>query len=304
MTETDIPSPLVLEKGKARLEILPHIGGAIGSWSFDQKEIFHPRSDSSLTAQGRVAVAAYPLVPYSNRINQGRFSFGDEDYQLSPNREGSPHPIHGNGWENPWNVVHRTDTHAILVFDFRPDHTEKADSHWPFAYRAVLSYVLYEKVLEVQMVLESRDEKTQPVGLGFHPFLHCGQTSELSFSSKAVWLNGEDGLPRGKVPSAGEWSFTNPVSFYDRSLDNVFTEFGGEALLKRGEGFPDVKISADSVFTHLVVFSPEKSDFVAIEPVTMMTDAFNHPEVADRGVQVLKAGQRIGGTIRFHLGDH
>lgn len=303
MDESGLQSTLRLEKGKALLEIMPQIGGAVKSWRFDEKDIFYARSDEALTAQSGVPVAAYPLVPYSNRIAEGRFSFGDEDYQLAPNMKGSPHPIHGNGWENAWKTGHKTESHAILFFDFKPDVSDGSDLQWPFAYRAALSYTLFEKSLEIEIVLENRDTKPQPVGIGFHPFLCADPAARLSFSSRNVWLTQHDGLPEKRVAAEGTWSFGESVSFYDRSLDNVFTEFGGDALLKRGDGGPSIKLSADPVFSHLVVFSPQGSNFVALEPVSMMTDGFNHPEIADRGVRILKTGERFGGKMRFTVSD-
>ena len=44
------------------------------------------------------ALACYPLVPWSNRIGHGRFSFEGNTFQLAPNYPPEPYPIHGDGW--------------------------------------------------------------------------------------------------------------------------------------------------------------------------------------------------------------
>ncbi|UMM64636.1 aldose 1-epimerase [Aristophania vespae] len=301
MTETEVTHIIELKKGNARLTLLPERGGAIGSWQSDQREIFYPCENENLTAQKGALIAGYPLFPYSNRIDQGRFSFGHRDYQLSPNMAGCPHPIHGNSWENPWKLSHKTDSHAILTFDFKPDNNEKSDPRWPFAYRATLVYQLFEKKLEISLVIENRDQADQPVGFGFHPFIKCDPASTLSFKADNLWLMTEDGLPLELIENKDEWSFSKPNHFYERDFDHVYSGWEGDIILNRGDNNPSVRVKADPVFSHLVIFSPKESDFVAIEPVTMMTDAINHPEIVERGLHVLSPGKRMGGTISFEI---
>ncbi len=55
------------------------------------------------------------LIPYSNRIEQGRFSFNGEDYRLTPNMRGETHSIHGNAWEHEWKVAQHDVDRAILI---------------------------------------------------------------------------------------------------------------------------------------------------------------------------------------------
>lgn len=291
---------LELTKGRQRLTLLPEIGGAIRQWQVDGHDVFLPVTTPELGAQHGEAVGAYPMLPYVNRLADGSFSFAGHEYHLTPNMTGCPHPIHGNAWENAWDVLHKSATHAILAFDHTPDSAEgKNNPHWPFSYRAVLSYALKDERLEVTMVVENRDTVEQPVGFGFHPFLSAGEDAHLTFHARQVWKTDPQGLPIEAVPCEGEWSFQKPTPIYNRALDHGFSGFGGYAELQQRGLAPSVRIEADFIFSHLTVFTAEKGGFVAIEPATSMTDALNRPEVAGRGVHVLKPGQRIGGTVRF-----
>lgn len=293
---------LELTKGRQRLTVLPETGGAVGQWQVDGHDVFLPVTTPELTAQHGQAVGAYPMVPYVNRIAGGDFSFAGHEYHLTPNMEGCPHPIHGNAWEHSWEVLHKSDTHAILAFDHIPSVVEGGnDPQWPFSYRAVLSYALKDERLDVTMVIENRDTVEQPVGLGFHPFFSVGEDAELSFEARQVWNTDAQGLPTEAQPCEGVWSFHAPTPIYNRALDNGFTGFGGIAEIRQRGSVPSVQIEADPIFSHLTVFTAEKGAFVAVEPVTSMTDAFNRPDIADRGVHVLKPGQRVGGTVRFTL---
>ncbi|MXV44127.1 aldose 1-epimerase [Saccharibacter sp. 17.LH.SD] len=294
---------LELKNGRHRLTLLPETGGAIGQWQVDGCDMFFPLANPNLRAQQGVEVGAYPLVPYSNRIAHGAFSFGGEEFQLSPNMTGETHPIHGNGWENAWRVMHQGEAHAVLVFDHTPEEGEQNDPHWPFAYRAVLSYALQGDQLDVSIVVENRDSREQPVGLGFHPYVTVGEGTTLSFDAKYVWLTDEEKLPKEAKPCEGDWSFHKPKEISECSIDNGFGGFSGKAFVKHTDSLPNLTIEADPIFEHFVVFSQPKSGFVGLEPVTNMTDAINRPTVAKRGIHVLKPGQRVGGNMHFRPSD-
>ncbi|KXV28633.1 aldose epimerase [Gluconobacter japonicus] len=288
-----------LSRGKSRLTILPETGGAVGVWQRDGKDIFLPVPNEALTAQKGEAVGAYPLIPYSNRIANGRFSFHGQDYDLAPNMGDHPHTIHGNAWEQEWTVAHQGASHAVLTLDHVPQDN---DRQWPFAYRAVLSYLLTDDVLDVHMVVENRDTVDQPVGFGFHPFLAAEGLATLSFDAEKVWLTSPDGLPVESVPCEGEWSFHAAKNAHARSIDNCFAGFGGTVGLDRPDAGVKVSVEADPIFTHLVVFTSPDGPFVAVEPVTNMTDAINRPDIPGRGLHILKPKTRIGGRMRFRVG--
>ncbi|MFT8807537.1 aldose 1-epimerase [Gluconobacter sp.] len=300
MTEAsrDVSGMIELVAGEQRAVVLPKLGAALGRWQFRGKDVFLPVANPALVAQRGEAVAAYPLVPYSNRIAQGRFAFEGREYRLAPNMAGDSSAIHGNGWEREWTVTHRTDRDVVLVLEHVP---QADDPQWPFAYRAELSYGLRPDGLEVRLVVENRDAGRQPVGLGFHPFLAAKGAATLAFEAQDVWLTTPDALPSRRVPCEGEWAFGRPVDVHARAIDNCFSGFGGRAVLANRETGLSVEVEADRLFGHVVVFTAPDSPFVAVEPVTNMTDAINHPEIADRGLHVLEPEAQVGGSMRFRV---
>jgi len=290
-----------IRRDENRLRLSPGTGGAVLEWTMGGRAVFVPVTDANLRAQRGRAVAAYPLVPYSNRIAGGRFSFEGEDYQLDNNFGGEPHSIHGNAWEREWTVAHRMEDQAVLILDHVPD--EGTRGQWPFAYRVALSYVLLDDGLEVEIVVENRDTRSQPVGFGFHPFIAADEETLLSFRARGVWENGADHLPSRHVGCEGAWAFEAPVRVKERSIDNCFSGFGGEARVEwPGDGVALV-LEADPVFHHAVVFTAPDKPFVAVEAVTNMNDAIHHADIPDRGLHVLAPQQRIQGKIRYRLVD-
>ena len=51
-------------------------------------------------------MACFPLVPYANRIANGRFAFAGDEVQLRRNWDRDPHPLHGQGWRSAWTIEH------------------------------------------------------------------------------------------------------------------------------------------------------------------------------------------------------
>ena len=65
----------------------------------------------------------------------------------------------------------------------------------------------------------------------------------------------------------------------------------------------DIGIAADRAAGFVVVYAPAGRDFVAVEPVTHMTDAFNRAARGDTGTgtRILAAGAGFSCTIRIFV---
>src|SRR5207249_2390718 len=102
-------SSIALRRGSLSLELLPEIGGSIGAFCLETSRgpVDLLRRATPLAQRERLAgeTACFPLVPYSNRVREGVFSFRGKMHRLKPNMGDHPHPLHGHGWLSPWKVV-------------------------------------------------------------------------------------------------------------------------------------------------------------------------------------------------------
>lgn len=291
-----------LKRGEHRLGLLPETGGSVAHWRFAGRDLLSAVVDPNLRAQHEAGIAAYPLVPYSNRIGNARFTFDGQDFELTNNFGDEPHSIHGNGWERVWDVIQHDDERAILLLDHVPD----SDAHqrqWPFAYRCVQSFVVHDSGFDLEMLVVNKDQRPQPVGFGFHPYLTKLPGATLSFDAAGRWENGPDHLPTTNRPLDEAHSFAFPRAVADLRLDTCFSGWSGQAELADPQEACAVTIHADPIFGHLVVFCAPEKPFVALEPVTNMTDAVHHPESVERGLHVVAPGGRLSGMLRFRLED-
>ncbi len=239
----------------------------------------------------------YPLIPYSNRIAHGRFSFEGVEYRLALNFGDHPHSIHGNAWQKLWQVVEVDDARCCLVLIHHPEDNEAKG--WPFAYRAEQLFELSPDGLTLTLSLENEDHRAMPVGLGLHPFFPKRPGVRLQFAAERVYPNGEDALPRGSIPVPENWNYRTMRELGDPHVDNCFAGWDGTARIAYTQEKVALSIEADPLFSHLVVYVPMGRDFFAVEPVSHMNDAISRPNPASHGLKVLKPGERLTGQVRF-----
>ncbi len=96
---------LTLRAGEASVVLAPETGGSIVGWTVGPHHVLRPALVDQLVHGAVRGMAAYPLIPFSNRIANGRFTFAGRTYQLARNFGDEPHAIHGVGWTSVWNVA-------------------------------------------------------------------------------------------------------------------------------------------------------------------------------------------------------
>jgi ABC-type spermidine/putrescine transport system permease subunit II len=76
----DSDSLITLRAGRACAGVVPHIGGSLAHYHWldgaRRHDWLRPPAAADLTAGTADRMACFPLVPFSNRVRDGRFSFG------------------------------------------------------------------------------------------------------------------------------------------------------------------------------------------------------------------------------------
>ena len=296
---------LSLDAGDARVVLAPAIGGAIAQFTFRGTDVLRPVSVESRAAGTARGHSCYPLVPYSNRIAKAHLVFAEHAYDLARNFGDHPHSIHGIGWQRPWRVVASDHASALLVLEHTAAGADAAA--WPWSFRATQSFALAAdnkgSTLMARITLANTGSASFPFGLGFHPFFPRTATTALGFRADAVWETDGTLLPTKLVPVPDAWRFDPPRALGDVALDNVFTGWDGVATLRDPVRRLTVTIAADRAAGFLVVYVPPGRDFLAVEPVTHMTEAFNRAERGEKGTgtRVLDAGTAFSCTMRISV---
>ena len=134
--------------GRLAVELAPTAGGSIARFTVDGSDVLRPMASRDVASGKGNNAAAYPLVPYSNRIRNGTLVFEGHTFQLKRNWPGVNHPMHGDGWAHAWQLDKADTRSADIVY-----HHERAgdDGGWPFRYRARQSYRLDDDRLTVRI---------------------------------------------------------------------------------------------------------------------------------------------------------
>jgi aldose 1-epimerase len=285
-----------LRRGSLELDLCPHFGGGIARFRFRGHDVMRPAGIAYLEQGDPLEAACFPLVPFSGRIADGRFTFGGKTCQLEPNFPPEPHAIHGQGWRLPWQVVHAADTYAELDLEHRVPAT-------PLNWRARQTFELADDGLVIGLALSNAGDDPMPAGIGLHPYFPRTPDSTLQTSLGHVWLNDERKIPRERVALPETWDFSEPRELSVLELDNNFGGWDGRAQIVWPEIAQRLIIEADPVLDHLVIYIPKDADFFCVEPVSHATDGFNLHEagVEDTGVRILEPGETLEGTVRFKV---
>ena len=289
--------------GELTLEVAPWLGGAVTAFRLGEIELLRPTPQAAI-AHGQVRqTGAFALVPYSNRIAQGRFEHEGAAFQLAASPYGEAHALHGNGWQLPWTVTECSAISCVLQLDHVPvgDGPPRA-AGWPFAFRATQSMALSPSGLRITLELENRDDRPMPAGLGWHPFFPLRADTTLAFSARSVWLTDAELLPTRRIPASGAWDYAQPRTIAGARLNHCFTGWDRQARIALGNGLPTLTIAASEAFPNTIVYAPADADFFAFEPVTHMPDAINRPAAEPgEGMAILQPRQRLSGEVALSV---
>jgi aldose 1-epimerase len=296
---------IMLAAGDSRVRIVPRTGGAIASYEWCGQHVLRNTPDEALAASAVRRFGCYPLVPFSNRIADATLHWGGRAHRLRRYVPDEPHAIHGNGWQRAWMVSARDEATATLQLDH--DAGDDRSQEWPFPYRARQTIALTDDALTLTLDIENTGPTTFPYGLGWHPYFSRNARTELGFTARGVWHTDETRLPTrlNAARAAADFAIIHRIG--ETTLDHCFTGWTPPASLRWPERQMQATISADASCDHLVVFIPPGKDFLAVEPVTHMTDAFNRAgedesgAAVTTGCRILAPGERFSCTMRISV---
>ena len=285
---------LVLSDGLAEAIVRPDLGGGLAAYDLlrDGARLPLLRRAPADTADP-FALACNVLVPWSNRISGGGFSFAGRFHPLAPNLPGETFPIHGNGFQCPWRVTAASAQAVTLALD--------SDGPGPFRYDAVLCYALAGGALSMRLTVTHRGAGALPYGLGLHPWLPRTPGTTLHATAARVWLEDARHLPAGHLPVGARpgWDFSASRPLPPAWINNGFDGWNGRARVD----WPDCGVrlaiaarggSGDTLapITRYLVYSPAAdAPFFCFEPVLHLVDAHNLADPIAAGLAVLAEGQ-------------
>ncbi|WP_350349270.1 aldose 1-epimerase family protein [Agromyces sp. G08B096] len=296
----------VLETSTASGEVratITAVAAALRTLSIDGIDLVPAYGEDQTPPSG----AGIVLVPWPNRIRDGRWSHDGVDHQLAITEPKLNNAIHGLLRYTEYREVERERDSVTLAATVYPQ------AGYPYLLGTAVKYELVADGLKVTHYLENQGGEAAPVAVGTHPFLKIGDvpTDDLVLRLDAAsHIEVDDRLlPTGEVPVAGtEWDFREGRRVGDVRLDDAFGELSSDedGIIEHTLTAPDgreVSIWAEEEFGYVQVFTTREfpgedgDTAIAVEPMTAPAEAFN----SGRGLRWLDPGEewRLSWGIRF-----
>ncbi|MFL6027805.1 MAG: aldose 1-epimerase family protein [Friedmanniella sp.] len=239
------------------------------------------------------------LLPWPNRIRDGRYSFGGQELQLALTEPDRHNAIHGLVRHVAWRVTEQAEdslTQQVRVYP---------EPGWPGIIEASITHAVSQRGLQVSVRVTNLGETEVPFGYAAHPYLSVGEATvdEVSVTVPAAsYLEVDERLLPIRIASVEgtEYDLRSGAPLGSRVLDTAFTDLlrdeDGRWRVKLSLGERQAELWGDSTMTWIQVFTGEKRRDIAlaVEPMTCGPDAFNEGPTHD-GVIVLAPGKSYSG---------
>jgi aldose 1-epimerase len=284
---------ITLQAGAMRLGLAPLAGGSVAFLRHGETDLLRPAGEGLTRSANALDGAGFPMLPFCGRIRDGAFTFEGRSHRLAPNFPPEAHAIHGHGWQSAWTAEAIADTSASLWL------STPADAPWPWAMWARQDFVLRPDGLELTLSLGNADTTPMPAAMGWHPYFPR-EGAWLQADTQRIWRVDEanpHGAPH-EVGQSEDLRAGSRVAALD--LDHAFTVASPGFTVRAPTH--TLRVDADPVFGHMIVFVPGERDFFCAEPITAAPDAVNSPFGPDiTGLRTLAPGEVLEGRVRVRV---
>ncbi|MFK8075275.1 MAG: hypothetical protein AB8B84_01720 [Granulosicoccus sp.] len=243
-----------------------------------------------------LAAASFHMLPYSNRIRDGRFEHQGQTVQLE---NAQAHAIHGALRKLPWQVVKQDGSTLIC----RIDTANHAGVNWPWPISAEIEQRVEGTTLTSRITLTNEGDTDMPAGFGWHPYFVRqvnGSDATLTLPVTGVFPDAAgDCLPDGaavELPPELDFRQARRLDASQR-IDCCLSGLQGRCVIDWQEGGIKLVMASSAVCEYLILFNPDMPHF-AVEPVTNANDAFNLASRSiESGTQILAPGATLEATM-------
>lgn len=222
------------------------------------------------------------LVPWPNRVRDGRWRAGDTDYQLAITEPKFRNASHGLLRFVAYEAADASEDALTLRARVFPQ------TGYPFLLDTSVTYAVREAALDVTHEITNAGRVDAPVAVGAHPYFMIGDvpTADLTLRSAAAtrFVVDDRMLPVRQEPVDAATDLRRGRVLADLDLDTAYGDLGRDAdgrvrttletpdgrtlTMWQGSGFDYMQVFTTDLF-------PGQPLAVAIEPMTAPADAFN-----------------------------
>jgi aldose 1-epimerase len=271
------------------------VGGGLRTYAVGGRDVLLGYGVEERAAGGRAQL----LVPWPNRLQDGRYDFDGRTHQLPLDEPASRNAIHGLVRWASWSVVERHPDRVTL------EHVLHPRPGYPFTLDLRVEYALSAEGLTVRTTATNIGSERCPFGCGAHPYLTVGTETVddviLRLPARTALRSDERGLPVDVLAVEGtELDFRSSRTIGETRLDHGFTDLERDAAsvsrveLTGGDG-SRTALWMDESYPYVMVFTGDIDEIgrrgLAVEPMSCPPNAFRSGDAV-----VLEPGASWTGT--------
>jgi aldose 1-epimerase len=219
--------------GDGQRVVVVEMGGGLRTYRAGDTEVLDGYAEDERCSSGR----GQPLLPWPNRLDGGRYDFGDVHEQAPLTEPAAGNAIHGLTRWSPWTLLDAGTAHATVGFVLRPQ------PGWAWTLELTVTYRLGPAGLHVTTGAVNRSGRPCPWGAGFHPYLRApsGRVDDLELTVPASTYHRADerGIPIGRAGVGGTpFDFRVARRIGDQVVDVALTD-----LARGGDGAASVVVA-------------------------------------------------------------
>jgi aldose 1-epimerase len=293
-----------ISDGEQRATIV-EVGGGIREYRVGDRDVLQPYARDQM----RDGAHGAPLIPWPNRLADGRYRFDGADYQVALTEPDKNNAIHGFLLWRRWEPVDQRADRITMIATLHPLQG------YPFALQVQVEYQLDRDGLHVTTTATNAGDVPAPFGSGQHPYLSPGTgliddcALHLEADTRIV-TDALRQLPVGRESVAGtSYDFRRGRVIEDLSIDYPFTDLHRDAegrawaRLTGADGrtvhlWVDTSYPIVEVYTGDSLSPDRRRRGLGAEPMTCPPNAFQTGEALIRLDPGASASSRWGVSLR------
>lgn len=298
---------LINQQTSEYISVIPGYGGTLNKVALKKGKQLYELTDGcssyeELITEGKSKFKGSKLFPFPNRIADGKYTFGNKEYQFPINFPHEKNAIHGIILESNFTIVKKETaaSGASLTIEHRTSGTEEG---YPFKTIVTIQYSLKTEGFSCTTTIQNSDTVNIPLADGWHPYFKTGSKMDdcvLTLPVEKSFEVDQRMIPTGQTLQ--ETTFTKPAKIGGHRFDTGYKlgwseEKYGITVLVDTDKDITLKIwqeAGEGKYNYVQVYIPPDRMSIAIEPMTCLANGFNNKE----GLIVLEPGE----TRNFSFG--
>lgn len=258
---------------KSSIQIISDLGCNVNSLILNGQDIIDGNAGEEKLASNYLAKSAL-LIPFPNRIENGRYTYNRKIYQLDKNKKDEGHAIHGLVFDKKFSLISTDLLMSFVSASFYCEINNRIFPGYPFSLAILATFILKNKDFIASVTATNKDTVPIPYGIGWHPYLTLGKKIDgcsLNIPSAHILEISKENvmIPTGRIVRAKTIPQNSTIG--PRIYDTCFTD-----LKKFETRFGNITLSQGKTMNYLQVYTPEDRKSIAIEPMSCAPNSFNN----------------------------